>query len=191
MKAHLASPRLALALCALMALGANAAWADSQSGRALVGASAPGVCRISGPQTLSADNALYTSTSDRTGLIAINQFVDPATGAARSARIALSFPAICNHSHTLVFRSAQGGLARVAGPAGGNFSSNVPYSIATRWGGQARGIMLAGVANSQSIVVLDGAKGSIELDIRFPGGGAPLVGGQYADQLVVELAADS
>jgi hypothetical protein len=180
---------LLLAALALPGPALAQAGSDVAATQTLLGGVAPPVCRIGAPQVLSSQNATFQSGSESSGQVSISQLSDLQTGAALPSRIALSFPAICNHTHLLVVRSAQGGLARLEGPAGGDFASRVDYRLAARWAGASGAADLAGAPQSFALSVADGADGFIELDLQAPGGGPSLVAGTYQDQVVVEFTA--
>jgi diadenosine tetraphosphatase ApaH/serine/threonine PP2A family protein phosphatase len=164
---------------------------DNGQGSAFVGGQAPPVCRISAPRTVFAQNAVFQAGSESSGQVTISQLVDPVSGVARASRIALDFPAVCNHTHVLVVRSLQGGLKRVEGASGAGFSSRVDYNLSARWAGGDRTTNLSGQPRALTISVLEGAAGTIELNLEAPGGGQSLVAGNYQDQVVVEFTAAS
>jgi hypothetical protein len=162
--------------------------ADSQ---VRVGGSAPPVCRISAPSTLSATNAVFNNNANNGGQISVQQLIDPVTGIARASQISLSFDAVCNVSHAMIVRSRSGGLTRDAGFVGGAFSSRVDYRVDARWAGLTASQTFSGTSGALAIPVEDGAIGSLELDFSTFGGGAPLAAGRYSDAVIVELTAAS
>jgi hypothetical protein len=167
------------------------AFNNTGQGSGVVGGQAPAVCKIDAPRTVSALNAVFQPGAESSGQVTINQLVDPVTGVARPSRIALDFPAVCNHTHTLVVRSLQGGLSRVEGPAGEGFASRVDYVLSARWAGGDRLATTNGQPRTLTIPVAEGAAGTIELSFAAPGGGPSLVAGNYQDQVVVEFTAAS
>jgi hypothetical protein len=168
--------------------GAVSASADSQ---VRVGGSAPPVCRIASPSTLSASNAVFTNNANNGGQISIQQFVDPLTGNARASQISLSFDAVCNVSHAMIVRSRSGGLTRDEGNVSGSFASRVDYRVNARWAGLSASQNFVGGSNALVIPVSDGAIGALELDFFTSGSEAPLAAGRYSDAVVVELTAAS
>jgi hypothetical protein len=162
--------------------------ADSQ---VRVGGSAPSVCRISAPSTLSATNAVFSNNANNGGQISVQQLTDPLTGVARASQISLSFDAVCNVSHAMIVRSRSGGLTRDAGIVAGSFSSRVDYRVDARWAGLSASQTFNGTPGTLAIPVEDGAIGALELDFSTSGGGAPLAAGRYSDAVVVELTAAS
>jgi hypothetical protein len=156
-----------------------------------VGGSAPRVCRIGPPSTLSANNATFSASSANSGQVTISQLANPVSGIAQSSQISLSFSAVCNVAHAMIIRSTNGGLSRDDGSVAGAFSSVVGYRVDARWAGATTSRTFSGLPGQLSLAVEDGAAGTLEVDLQTQAGTTPLATGRYSDALVVEFSATS
>jgi hypothetical protein len=156
-----------------------------------VGGSAPGVCRIASPTTLSSDNAVFDTRSVNSGQVTITQLANPVNGIARASQISLSFAAVCNVAHSMTIRSLSGGVTRAEGPVAGAFSDRIDYDVEARWAGASVSRRYTGASGVLVIPVADGAAGTLELSLQTIGGGSPLASGRYFEEVIVELAAAS
>ncbi|KHK93548.1 hypothetical protein [Novosphingobium malaysiense] len=181
----------ASAMVAAFSLGASAAQAQATDPGLeqlyLVG-DAPAACVISAPRASNAQNATFAADTIGSGQVTITQLVDNETAQARASSIELDFPVVCNGSHSVVVRSANGGLQRggasTAG-SGGGFSEFLAYTVGIDWAGNA--IARQSDAGAATIQSSDPARGDLAIRISTPAGGGPLVAGQYNDSIVVEL----
>lgn len=152
---------------------------------------APSACVLSPPRAAGGTNASFATQGVQGGVVRFTEFVDPQTAAPRAASITLDFPVVCNSAHRLIVRTDGAGLARVAGPApAAGFRDSLDFQVTADWAGRT--------ATGQSNVPIpidlrtaNGAAGQLNLLIDVPGGGAPLVSGDYAGTLVVELEASN
>jgi len=180
---------LAAILSGLPALVPAAAQSTTETTRRLVlSAQAQPACVISAPTAEGGVNATFTSQGATSGEIAIGQLVDPVSATAQASAIAIDLPVICNTSHVLTVRSANGGLARggVVAPATGAFREFLPYRVSVDWAGQA--LAQASDAGTAQLAVATPAQGTARIGFATTAGGDPLVSGQYTDALIVELA---
>jgi len=152
---------------------------------------APNACVLSPPIAASGANASFTALGGQTGVIRFTQFVDPRTAQPRGASISLAFPVVCNSAHRITVRTDGRGLARIAGaaPAAG-FRDRLDYQVSADWAG------LTASGSSDAPIPIDlrttnGAAGQVNLLVDVAGGGAPLVAGDYASTLTVELEASN
>lgn len=173
------------------ALAASSAFAQ-ESGRAtraleVNGTSLP-ACVIQPAVATGSTNATFLTTSSATAQINITQFVDTQTAEPRASQIAISLPVTCNASHRITVASQRGGLLR-AGATGrsqsGGFAQFVPYRIRLGWAGQD--IDRASNTGPATVDSANGAVGSLALQIDTPGGGNPLLAGQYDDSIVIQF----
>lgn len=152
---------------------------------------APSACVISPPTSTSGVNSSFLLIGPQAAQINITQLVDQTTAEPMSATINLALPIICNTAHTLTVTTANGGLARIGGNARNanvtnGFRELLPYQVNAVWAGHS----VNGGSQTLtpvSIAVADGAAGQLSLTIAVPAGGAPLVAGNYADSIVVQL----
>ena len=152
---------------------------------------APGVCRIASPTTLSSRNAVFSSNDSNGGQVTVQQLVNPVTGVAQASEISLSFAAVCNVAHSVNVRSNLGGLTREEGVVDGSFASRVDYRLDARWAGVSATRTFSGTPGQIAIPVEDGAIGALELDFQTSAGGVPLASGRYSDAVIIVLTAAS
>ena len=149
-------------------------------------ARAPVACVISPATVSNAANASYSNTGASSGQVSITQLVDGTTAAPRASSIELSLPVVCNASHRVELRSANGGLQRAGATGrGGAFREFLAYSVGLDWAGQS--VQLDTASRSANINATQPGKGEMVIRIATPAGGGPLVAGQYSDSIVVEV----
>ena len=142
-------------------------------------------CLLATPAAPSGDNVIVGSLGPGTADIAISQLVDE-DGAPLGATVILTLPAICNQAHSLNLLSLNGGLAGDGPEAtGGPFRSNLPYQVTVSWGGVQQ--VFESTDGLLNVEFGQALAGPITITIQIPAGGAPLVAGAYADELVLEL----
>lgn len=164
---------------------------DIGQGRLDLSGTAPSACVISAPTSTVGSNTSFQLTGPQAAQINITQLVDQTTAEPMSATINLALPVICNTAHTLSVTTANGGLARVGGNARNTNVTNgfrefLPYQVTAVWAGHS----VNGGSQTPTpvtIAVADGAAGQLSLTISVPPGGAPLVAGNYADSIIVQL----
>ncbi|MBI1684320.1 hypothetical protein [Caulobacter hibisci] len=152
-------------------------------------AQAPSACVLSPPSAASGANASFTAQGGQAGVVRFTQFVDPQTAQPRDSSISLAFPLVCNSAHRLVVRTDGTGLSRTAGaaPAAG-FRDSLDFQVTANWAGaSASGASTA--LTPIDLATANGAAGQMNLVVAVAGGGAPMVAGDYAGTLVVELEA--
>jgi hypothetical protein len=147
---------------------------------------APVACVISPATVSSAANASYSATGTSSGQVNITELVDSSTAAPRASSIELNLPVVCNASHRVELRSANGGLLRAGATGrGGAFRESLAYQVGLDWAGQS--VELTTSNRSATISASQPGKGEMVIRIATPAGGAPMVAGQYSDSIVVEV----
>jgi len=151
---------------------------------------APSACVLSPPSSAAGTNASFTAQGAQ-GVVRFTQFIDPQTAQPRDAVISLGFPVVCNSAHRLVVRTDGAGLARTAGPApAAGFRDSLGFQLSADWAGlTATGPSTS--LNPISLQTANGAAGLMNLTVNITGGGAPMVAGDYAGTLVVEIEASN
>lgn len=179
----------------LLALGASAIAATpalaqdtSQSSRALyINGTAPSACVIRGPSAGAAQNAVFEAVDASHGQVTITQLVDQNTAEPRASDIQISLPVTCNASHRVRIASREGGLLRAGGNRGasGGFVEFLPYQIGIDWAGS----QIQQSSNGGPIVLdaPNGTIGNLNVRVATPGGGNPLVAGQYDDSITIQF----
>jgi hypothetical protein len=151
---------------------------------------APSACVLSPPSSAAGTNASFTAQGAQ-GVVRLTQFIDPQTAQPRDAVISLGFPVVCNSAHRLVVRTDGAGLARTAGPApAAGFRDSLGFQLTADWAG----LTATGPSTSLTPISLqtaNGAAGQMNLIVNITGGGAPMVAGDYAGTLVVEIEASN
>jgi len=151
---------------------------------------APSACVLSPPSSAAGTNASFTAQGAQ-GVVRLTQFIDPQTAQPRDAVISLGFPVVCNSAHRLVVRTDGAGLARTAGPAPApGFRDSLGFQLSADWAG----LTATGPSTSLTPISLqtaNGAAGQMNLIVNIAGGGAPMVAGDYAGTLVVEIEASN
>lgn len=151
---------------------------------------APSACVLSPPSSAAGTNASFTAQGAQ-GVVRLTQFIDPQTAQPRDAVISLGFPVVCNSAHRLVVRTDGAGLARTAGPAPApGFRDSLGFQLSADWAG----LTATGSSTSLTPISLqtaNGAAGLMNLIVNITGGGAPMVAGDYAGTLVVEIEASN
>lgn len=151
---------------------------------------APSACVLSPPSSAAGTNASFTAQGAQ-GVVRLTQFIDPQTAQPRDAVISLGFPVVCNSAHRLVVRTDGAGLARTAGPAPApGFRDSLGFQLSADWAG----LTATGPSTSLTPISLqtaNGAAGLMNLIVNITGGGAPMVAGDYAGTLVVEIEASN
>ena len=183
--------KLPLLIAAIVALpaAAQAQELDRATQQLQLNAVSPVACVISQPTVGNQTNASFSATGASSGQVAITQFVDPQSAAPRASSIELNLPLLCNASHRVRVSSANGGLLRAGatgrGGQGGGFREFVAYTVGIDWSGQS--VQLVTSNNNANINANQPGKGDMTIRIATPGGGNPLVAGQYSDAIVVEV----
>lgn len=151
---------------------------------------APSACVLSPPSSAAGTNASFSAQGAQ-GVVRFTQFIDPQTAQPRDAVISLGFPVVCNSAHRLVVRTDGAGLARTAGPApAAGFRDSLGFQLSADWAG----LTATGPSTSLTPISLqtaNGAAGLMNLTVNITGGGAPMVAGDYAGTLVVEIEASN
>lgn len=179
---------LILAL-ALVAWPLHAQELDRTEQRLELVAQAPAACVLDTASVIASDNAAFTAAGVSGGQIAIQQLVDANTAASLASSVRLDLPLVCNASHRVVLRSANGGLLRAGSMAtaanAGGFSEFLPYRLSLGWAGQE---LDRGSDQGEATINADRpAVGSVDLRVATLPGQGPLVAGQYNDTIVVEF----
>lgn len=173
-------------------LGAGAAQAqqlDRASQKLELFGDAPVACVANEARVTSSANATFQSNGPSGGVVVFPALVDQATATARASSIGLALPVVCNASHRVTLRSANGGLRREgANPgsnAGGGFAEFQTYGVSVQWQGLSASV--GGINTSADLAQAQPAKGDMLIDIAVPQGTQPLVAGTYTDSVVVEI----
>lgn len=161
----------------------------SVSGRLDLSGTAPTACNVAAPTMAASTNASLSNVSAQAARIDLAQFIDQTTAEPLASSASLDFNVVCNGAHQVRVQSVNGALALEGpGAATGGFRNRVPYQVAVNWAGQSS----TGGSEAGAIVdmaVANAASGDMRLDITVAAGGGPLVAGNYADQVVVEVSA--
>lgn len=152
----------------------------------------PSICQLSSVPAASslANVSIANRTTGETQLAVA--LVDPQTGAASPSVARLTFDMTCTGPHRVTVRTG-GGLRNTTGvaPASGDFRSDVAYSVQTFWAGRSANGEAAGAQSSNAVLAQSaGESGQLVVDINIPGGGAPLIAGEYRDTIFVEVGAE-
>ncbi len=149
---------------------------------------APAACLMKSPAGASGTNASFDPVSSGTGRIRIDQLASLNDATPLAAAIRVELPVICNAPHRIVLRSGNGGLRRegatVANVA--PFRQLLPYRLGVRWGTDQTE---RGTDDGAPITIdASGARsGDLAVLFTLASGGAPLVAGNYTDEIVLEI----
>ena len=180
----------AVLIAAASAQAQTASTGERASNRLDLFGVAPSACVLSPPSSAAGTNASFTAQGAQ-GVVRLTQFIDPQTAQPRDAVISLGFPVVCNSAHRLVVRTDGAGLARTAGPAPApGFRDSLGFQLSADWAG----LTATGPSTSLTPISLqtaNGAAGLMNLIVNITGGGAPMVAGDYAGTLVVEIEASN
>ena len=182
------NPALPLALVALLfAAPASAQVLDTTSQRLDLAGDAPAACVFTQPTAGNASNASFTPTGAASGRINVTQLVDATNATSLASSIELVLPLVCNAANRVEVRSANGGLLRVGGTAGGSgaFSEFLAYRVGLDWAG-----LTLDRSSDAGAAGLDSASprtGEVRLRVTTPAGSGPLVAGQYNDTITVDF----
>lgn len=180
----------AVLIAAASAQAQTASTGERASNRLDLFGVAPSACVLSPPSSAAGTNASFTAQGAQ-GVVRLTQFIDPQTAQPRDAVISLGFPVVCNSAHRLVVRTDGAGLARTAGPAPApGFRDSLGFQLSADWAG----LTATGSSTSLTPISLqtaNGAAGLMNLIVNITGGGAPMVAGDYAGTLVVEIEASN
>lgn len=182
---------LSLSALVAAAFSAGAQTLESGSGRVDVTGTAPSACVVTAPPVAVGNNARIGQSSTSASEIVINQLIDLNTGSPRATSIAVAIPIICNTAHRVLVTTASGQLTRVsdgAPPAANGFRDVLPYGLRADWAGFS--VVRASGNAPLEVISPDGAAGDLGLSFDMPGGGAPLVAGDYVEFITVELKAE-
>lgn len=181
--------RFVLALAGSLAAAAPAFAQDTaQASQPLyISGTAPTACVIRDAVASAAQNAVFSAMDASHGQITITQFVDDTTAEPRASDIVISLPVTCNASHRVRVLSREGGLLRAGGQrtSQGAFSEFLPYQIGLNWAGTQ--IEQGSDAGAILVNSPNGAIGSLDVHVATPGGGTPLVAGQYDDSITIQF----
>ncbi|MBB4839236.1 hypothetical protein HNP52_002305 [Sphingomonas kyeonggiensis] len=149
---------------------------------------APAACLMKSPAGTSGTNASFDPVSSGTGRIRIDQLASLNDATPLAAAIRVELPVICNAPHRIVLRSGNGGLRRdgAAVASVAPFRQLLPYRLGVRWGAdQAE----RGTDDGTPITIDASSARSGDLAVLFTlaSGGAPLVAGNYTDEIVLEI----
>lgn len=162
---------------------------DRASQQVVMRGDAPVACVANSARAGNASNAVWQDQGPNGGQVVITSLVDETTAAARPSAIQLSLPVVCNSSHRITLRSANGGLLRQGAMGNrnrpGGFSEFQAYDVAMQW--QQQVVRLGGGTATASLAFAQPAKGDLVVDISVPRGTTPLVAGTYSDAVVVEI----
>lgn len=163
---------------------------EAESQLQLIG-QAPSACVLSPPSAAAGANTSFAAQGGQAGVVRFTQFVDPQTAQPRDASISLAFPLVCNSAHRLVVRTDGSGLARTGGAATApGFRDRLDFQVTADWAG-ASASGTSATTTPINLATANGAAGQMNLVVAVTGGGAPMVAGDYAGTLVVELEAQN
>jgi hypothetical protein len=174
-----------------LAATANAQELDRATRRLELNATAQSACVLRAPRARAAANATFQASGDGNARVGLTRLVDPDTAQPRATSFELAIPATCNASHRVTVTSGKGGLGRIGAATGQGtaqaqgFSEFLPYALRLDWAGA--GVEQASNAGAMGLSIPNGAMGDLALAITTPGGGTPLVAGDYDDTIVIQL----
>jgi len=149
---------------------------------------APAACLMKPPAGTSGTNASFDPVSSGTGRIRIDQLASLNDATPLAAAIQVALPVICNAPHRIILRSGNGGLRRegAAVASVAPFRQLLPYRLGIRWGSDQTD---RNTDDGTPIVIDASGPRSGELAVLFTlaSGGAPLVAGNYTDEIVLEV----
>ncbi|KSB90069.1 hypothetical protein AS593_02370 [Caulobacter vibrioides] len=152
---------------------------------------APSACVLSPPSAAAGANTSFAAQGGQAGVVRFTQFVDPQTAQPRDASISLAFPVVCNSAHRLVVRTDGTGMSRVGGAATApGFRDRLDFQLTADWAG-ASASGTSATTTPINLATANGAAGQMNLVVAVTGGGTPMVAGDYAGTLVVELEAQN
>lgn len=149
-------------------------------------------CVLNTPIATGSNNTSFTVSGSNSAQVTITQLVDNLSAQSLPSSIELNLPVICNASHRVIVRSANGGLLRAgAAPSAartaqnGEFAEFLVYDVALDWSGQR----LERSSRTGNAVLASSrpAAGDLRMRIATPAGTGPLIAGQYNDSIVLEF----
>lgn len=181
-----------VSLLALCLVAAPAAAQTTETGGQmleLAGESRP-ACVFNTPTAVNPTNAVFNVTGASSAQVTITQLVDNLNAQSLASSIELNLPVICNASHRVLVRSANGGLLRAGAAPGasasdGGFAEFLAYDVALNWSGQR--LQQSSRTGETALDSSQPAAGDMQIRIATPGGTGPLVAGQYNDSIVIEF----
>ena len=164
---------------------------EAASGDTQFRGSAGFACLASTPKADSVTGAVFSS-SGSTAQLAFQPgtVVNQTTLIARAFQVRLTVPVTCNGAHSIVVRSARGGmqlLTPVSGAIG--FDSRIDLDVGVTWLGDSNQISTSGSPIGLTLSKTSAGSGSVEVTVNGRAGLQPLVGGRYSDEIIVDLLA--
>lgn len=186
---RLVSLLLAAAAFSAPTLAAAQVVEPTTTGRLELSGDAPTACNVAAPTLAASNNTSLSNVTAQSARIDLAQFVDQTTAEPLASSASLDFNIICNGAHQVRVQSVNGALALEGpGAAAGGFRNRVPYQVSVTWAGQ-NGAGGSEAGTPVNLNIANAAAGDMRLDIAVAAGGGPLVAGNYADQVVVEVSA--
>lgn len=149
-------------------------------------------CVLNTPSATSSNNASFAASGANSGQVTITQLVDNLSAQSLPSSIELNLPVICNASHRVLVRSANGGLLRAgAAPSAARaasisgFAEFLVYDVAIDWSGQR--LERSSRTGNGILASNRPAAGDMRMRIATPAGTGPLIAGQYNDSIVIEF----
>ena len=135
------------------ALQAMSAWSaaaqDSQTQTFTLKGRAPAVCSISPAQSTQAANMTLASGFASQHIIGITSLANSKTAQLQQASISLVMTGLCNHAHSLMIASANGGLILQTGSNTAvrtGFANRVDYTAQVSWASKLMSLRTAGLS---------------------------------------------
>lgn len=169
------------------------AWAaDTSTSSVTLSGSVNNTCGFASNPTESLNNnAVLTAPTASAPVITFN-VANPTTAFLNTAKIRLTYPAICNYSPTtLSLKTTKGGMIVGAAPAAtvSGFLTRIDYEASASWGTAAAIVMTNGTQNevSNSSTINAPRNTSLQLTIDITGVSTPLIAGTYTDTLTLQI----
>lgn len=178
------------ALVLLCVTFAGSAFAEpAREARTSLGGPVDPVCLFSG---------LTGSGSEGTSIVVLpsgaavefRRFVDPNSALPLPLALNIVFTSTCNFAHRVTLSSRDGGFARIGGGAAApGFALVRNYSAGLTWAGGISQFTTSGIAGEGAGFNVSGANiGSFDLTVSAPSGATPLLAGNYADVLTIQVS---
>lgn len=183
-----------VSLLALSLVAAPAAAQTTETGGQMLelAGESRAACVFSTPTALNPTNAVFNVTGASSAQVTITQLVDNLNAQSLASSIELNLPVICNASHRVLLRSANGGLLRAGAAPGATrnagatgFAEFLAYDVALDWSGQQ--LQRSSRTGSATLNSNQPAAGDMRIRIATPAGTGPLIAGQYNDSIVIEF----
>lgn len=176
------------ALASSLLITTHAYSADSgSSSLALSGTSAP-VCYLPDPTVTSKTN---TSISNKS--ITVDNLINQQDATVLAWDATMTFPHVmCNYTASISLQSQNGGMkpvSAIAATVGADFLKQVNYTVTARWGSAPPLTLSTATSGTTAVQQSSSAPNLADLivSISTPASTAPLVAGDFRDNLIVKV----